>query len=254
MKRQKTIITISIFLVLVSIILRSHVASASEEDPCAPAAILVGWYPSGGLGQGGAEYVWRPMCYSVVPKPKTCSSGLGTDLTDKSNNLNSNFSTVKQDVKNIANVQKANSIKPFSLSLSKGEQMWVRNTKYNKTEPGVDQDTKDGKTKTQLKLQFPGPKTIGIAAVDPNIIPYGSIIKNGPNYYVAADTGKAVCKQTASNGTAPVIDYYSKNQVGNEYSNVTIYRYTGSVPFVNSNLKNQKQYINYNNVAAAIGQ
>ncbi len=106
-----------------------------------------------------------------------------------------------------------------------------RSTWYNKNEKGADKWTIKGQTSTGIPLRFADANTVGVAAVDPNIIPYGSVILVGSGanrrVYVAGDTGSAVVNRTASGRTVPVIDFYSQGQVGREYDNFSVIPYTG---------------------------
>ena len=127
---------------------------------------------------------------------------------------------------------------------AQGNEMRVRSTNYVSGERISDPDTDAGRTSTGVRIQAKGETNglgfatatqVGVAAVDPNKIPYGSQITvqtpDGPRYYIAADTGGAVKNMTASQGTAPVIDFFSNSQVGGQYTNVNVTPYTGSTPF-----------------------
>ena len=127
--------------------------------------------------------------------------------------------------------------------------MQVRSTYYSSGETHSDPDTDAGRSSTGVPLQYGDANTVGVAAVDPNLIPYGSQITvqtaDGPRYFIAADTGGAVKSQTASQGSAPVIDFYSKTQVGGAYSNVTVTPYSGN--FMNLNASQKAAMFNTSN-------
>jgi RHS repeat-associated protein len=121
--------------------------------------------------------------------------------------------------------------------------MFVRQTFYNRTERGADPDTIAGRTSTGTPLSWAGngSSSPGIAAVDPHIIPYGSIIITTDGLrFIAADTGGAVVRQVASQGLAPVVDYYSPSQVGQPWGTVTIIFYNGS--YINLPLSRKAEF------------
>jgi 3D (Asp-Asp-Asp) domain-containing protein len=118
-----------------------------------------------------------------------------------------------------------------NTSQASGNNMNVRSTYYYAGETNSDPDTDAGRTSTGVPVRFATADTVGVAAVDPKVIPYGSQItvqtNDGPRYYIAADTGGAVKSMTASGGTVPVVDFYSKSQVGGTYTDVTVNPYNG---------------------------
>lgn len=115
--------------------------------------------------------------------------------------------------------------------------IYVRSTNYAKSgrdKAGSDPDTDAGRTSTGGPLLEATDKVAGTAAVDPKVIPYGSIIRaaNG-QVYVAGDTGGAVKSMVASGGKAPVIDLFN-GEHHPDYQNVQIYapaaNYLGLTP------------------------
>lgn len=111
----------------------------------------------------------------------------------------------------------------------------VRSTFYFAGEKHSDPDTDAGRSSTGVKLRPATATQIGVCAVDPTVIPYGSRVivqtDDGPRYYIAADTGGAVKAEVASAGALHVIDFYSDKQVGLEDQLVTIIPYAGSTRF-----------------------
>jgi 3D (Asp-Asp-Asp) domain-containing protein len=106
--------------------------------------------------------------------------------------------------------------------------LFARVTEYSKTEKGCDPDTKQGRTSTGVSVRAACEKTgkIGIVAVDPKIIPYGSlVVLPDGRKYLAADTGGAVKSRKAAIvlakrqkkpekfGKAPVLDFYSYSKI-----------------------------------------
>ena len=135
----------------------------------------------------------------------------------------------------------------------------VRSTNYMSGERFSDPDTDAGRTSTGVRIQAKGENNglgiatadrVGVAAVDPAKIPYGSQIivqtPDGPRYYIAADTGGAVKNMTASQGTAPVIDFFSNSQVGGQYTNVQVIPYTGSRPFTSLSQSQKESFFDIN--------
>jgi 3D (Asp-Asp-Asp) domain-containing protein len=104
--------------------------------------------------------------------------------------------------------------------------MNVRATTYHKTEPGADRETRRGESSTGVRLTEVKPKVVGSIAIDPKVIPYGSLVivttKRGESHlFLCVDTGGAVKSRKASKALAkkqklgsdwskrPVIDIYS---------------------------------------------
>ena len=132
--------------------------------------------------------------------------------------------------------------------LSGGYDEKVRSTYYYAGEANSDPDTDAGRTSTGVPLQMASATQVGVCAVDPSVIPYGSQVvvqtADGPRYYIAADTGGAVKNETASGGTAHVIDFYSNTQVGGQYQTVTVIPYSGSQGFTSLSAAQKASYFN----------
>ncbi len=107
----------------------------------------------------------------------------------------------------------------------------VRSTYYYAGEKYSDKWTDAGESSTGIPLRSANSDTVGVAAVDPALIPYGSAIilntSEGKRVYIAGDTGSAVVSRRASQGKAPVVDFYSNKQVGTMYQDIQVVRYTG---------------------------
>ncbi len=110
--------------------------------------------------------------------------------------------------------------KSYNTLLTQGFEvcvMDVRATTYHKTESGADRETRRGLSSTSLKLCEVGPRTVGSIAIDPEVIPYGSLIivttKNGSsNSFLCVDTGGDVKNRKASRTLA------KKEKLGNKYA------------------------------------
>lgn len=115
----------------------------------------------------------------------------------------------------------------------------VRATRYHKTDRHCDNDTLHERSYTGIRLQEGAPGTIGAVAVDPNVIPIGSLIlvstMNGNVHpYLSVDKGGAVTKRTASRilakqekrgeawATRPVIDIYSPETITSDWTTVLV--------------------------------
>lgn len=115
----------------------------------------------------------------------------------------------------------------------------VRATKYHKSEPHCDIDTLHERSCTGVKLQEGAPGVVGTVAVDPKIIPIGSLIlvttNNGDTHpYLCADKGGDVTDKTASRILAkqekrgkawairPVIDIYSPEAITSDWTTVLV--------------------------------
>lgn len=115
----------------------------------------------------------------------------------------------------------------------------VRATRYHKTDLHCDPDTLHERSCTGIKLQEGAPGVVGAVAVDPNIIPIGSLIlvttKNGDIHpYLSVDKGGAVTRKTASRilakqekrgkawATRPVIDIYSPETITSDWITVLV--------------------------------
>ena len=128
-------------------------------------------------------------------------------------------------------------------------------------------------TSTGVRMRPANSKQIGVAAVDPKKITYGSLItltdKNDRElYYIAADCGGDVTKRRAVKGTvsqelrhkyysknsseyrkkisALVVDVHSlgKKQVGDDWQYANIIRYPGKVPFHKLSRSEQYKFMN----------
>lgn len=129
-----------------------------------------------------------------------------------------------------------------SSSLQRSSKIIARSTSYHATEPGSDSGTIRGKTATSVPIKTALSKGMGIVAVDPNKIPYGSLVIT-PNrqVYVALDTGSDVISRKAARelarkknipqsnqlAQAPVLDFYSTKQVGGYWDYFLVIRYEG---------------------------
>lgn len=115
----------------------------------------------------------------------------------------------------------------------------VRATTYHKTEPNADRETRRGNSSLGLPLREVGPKTVGSIAIDPKVIPYGSLViittkRGDASCFLCVDTGGAVKSRKASIALAkiqklgsdwakrPVIDIYSAKQYDEWMSVVVI--------------------------------
>ena len=142
----------------------------------------------------------------------------------------------------------------------KPEVKFVRSTKYNANEPGADADTKAGKNLAEVSVSNLEKTGIGAVAVDPKEIPFGSVVvDNNGKKYLAVDTGRDVKAATASKKLArqrgfkkdskeyraPVCDFYSHKQIGNEWDYFKVLKYIGKKPFLAFSRAEKKRYINY---------
>jgi 3D (Asp-Asp-Asp) domain-containing protein len=107
------------------------------------------------------------------------------------------------------------------------EKVFARATQFHKTDPGCDPWTRRGVTSTQIDLKDNCDDTIGMVAVDPEIIPYGSIIYAPQNkrFYLACNRGGAVSARTAAKELAKkkqlskkhedaiVLDFYANKEI-----------------------------------------
>lgn len=117
--------------------------------------------------------------------------------------------------------------------------MDVRATTYHKTESGADKETRRGESSTGVKLAEVKPKVVGSIAIDPKVIPYGSLViittKSGESYrFLCVDTGGDVKSRKASKLLAkkqklgsnwskrPVIDIYTTKHYDDWMSIVVI--------------------------------
>lgn len=126
-----------------------------------------------------------------------------------------------------------------------------------KTRVYVDTDpwTKKGLTCTGAPLVKVGTNRAGSIAVDPKIIPYGSkvmlVTKNGPEFYVACDTGCAVVSRRAARRSARtpeqaraiVVDCFRDHEPGT-YLNIKVSPYKGETPFRKLHRSEQMDHFN----------
>ncbi len=115
----------------------------------------------------------------------------------------------------------------------------VRATKYHKTDPDADYNTKRGLSSTGIKLREAQTKVIGTVATNPEVIPAGSLVlvktKNGDVLpYLSVDVGGAVTSTKASRRLAekenrpvewakrPVVDLYSKQSRVHDWTKVIV--------------------------------
>jgi len=105
--------------------------------------------------------------------------------------------------------------------------VFARATKYHKTDKDCDPDTKKGLTSTQIKLRDSCDDTIGMVAVDPQQIPYGSLIycPSNKRVFLACDVGGDVKSRKAAKNLAHkkglsekyrdalVLDFYAPKEI-----------------------------------------
>lgn len=115
----------------------------------------------------------------------------------------------------------------------------VRATRYHKTDRGCDPDTKKERSCTGIKLREGSPKVIGAVAVNPKIIPIGSLLMIPMNDgsvrpYLSVDIGGDVTGSKASRilakrekrgeewATRPVIDVYTPRTITEDWTTVLV--------------------------------
>jgi 3D (Asp-Asp-Asp) domain-containing protein len=123
------------------------------------------------------------------------------------------------------------------------EKVFARATKYHKTDKNCDTDTKKGLTSTKIKLKDSCEKTIGMVAVDYNIVPYGSLVysPDTDRFFIACDIGSAVFNRTAAKKLAKkkglglkyqeaiVLDFYGDREIlDNHFGNFYVIKHKGS--------------------------
>ena len=121
--------------------------------------------------------------------------------------------------------------------------VFARATSYHRTEKGCDPDTKRGLTSTRIVLKDSSTRTIGMVAVDPKQIPYGSLVYSpGTNrFFLACDIGGAVFNRTAAKRLAKrrglskkysdalVLDFYARKEIlRNEFGDFYVIKHEGS--------------------------
>lgn len=111
----------------------------------------------------------------------------------------------------------------------------VRATKYHKSDPGCDPWTKRGQTSTQLRLPqsddvVTNPNTIGNVAVDPTVVPEGSLVfeTQTGRFFVATTGGSAVISRKAAKNLA------DKKELSAEYRNALVFDFYYPREIVNS--------------------
>lgn len=149
-----------------------------------------------------------------------------------------------------------------------GQEILARVTSYD----GDDHWSRKRQTSTGVRMKEATPKSIGIAAIDPNIIPYGSLLKledrsGNMLCYLAADCGSAVISKKAVFGTisaeirnrkyepgskeheerkkALVVDVHSvgEKQVGDIWQQIQVVKYQGTVPFKKLPLEEKLRFL-----------
>lgn len=137
-------------------------------------------------------------------------------------------------------------------------ELFARSTKYHATENKSDSDTIKGKTSSCAPISTVIKNGIGVVAVDPKIVPYGSIvIAPDGKKFLAVDTGGAVKSKKASRkladkfdlpatskeAKAPVLDFYGKTQVGKLWDTFRIVLYQEETPFKDLSLGEKISFI-----------
>lgn len=119
----------------------------------------------------------------------------------------------------------------ISFASAKIEMIFARATKYYKTDRNCDPNTKKGFTSTKIRLGDSCDRTIGMVAVDPQKIPYGSLIYSPQvkRFFLACDSGGAVSARTAAKNLAKqkrlpekfhealVLDFYAPREIIDNY-------------------------------------
>ena len=117
--------------------------------------------------------------------------------------------------------------------------MDVRATRYHKTDPDADKETRRGESSTGIRLQEVKSKVVGSIAINPKVIPYGSLViittRSGELHrFLCVDTGGDVKSRKAAKLIAqkqglgsnwskrPVIDIYTTKQYEDWMSVVVI--------------------------------
>lgn len=135
----------------------------------------------------------------------------------------------------------------FCVSLqAEVTEVLARATAYHKDHRHSDSDTKAGRTSTKISLRDNCDYTIGMVAVDPKKIPWGSLVFSPENgrFYLACDVGDAVvdrdaAKETAEKHNLPkkyhdalVLDFYSRNEItDDDYAKFIVVKHDGDRPF-----------------------
>jgi 3D (Asp-Asp-Asp) domain-containing protein len=114
----------------------------------------------------------------------------------------------------------------------------VRATRYHKTDRNCDVNTKKERSCTGIRLREGSTKVVGAVAVNPKIIPIGSLVlvntRAGVQPYLAVDIGGDVTGRKASErlakrekrgeewATRPVIDIYSPRTITEDWTTVLV--------------------------------
>lgn len=124
--------------------------------------------------------------------------------------------------------------------------VFARATAYHKTHSNADSNTKKGLSSTKIRLRDNCEDSIGIVAVDPQKIPYGSLIysPNNKRFYLACDFGEAVADRSAAKKTAKkkdlppkyhkalVFDFYAKREIlEDDFDYFFVIKHDGDLPF-----------------------
>lgn len=135
---------------------------------------------------------------------------------------------------------------------------FARSTFYNKDEASADWNSKRKVTSTQVNITTLENLKLRAVAVDPSVIPYGSVIVSpSGEVFVAIDTGgdvksrKAATEYAALKGlpkaskeyNAPVLDFYSYGQIGQKWDSFKTVRYEGKTSFKNLSQREKLEYL-----------
>lgn len=127
------------------------------------------------------------------------------------------------------------------VSASPQIRIYARSTFYSSCEKKSDADTRAKKTSSLVRIDTIQNLGLGVVAVDPSIIPYGSqVITPDGKIYIAADRGGDVITRKAATGLATlkglgedsaeyralVLDFYSKSQVCGYWDTFIVIPYT----------------------------
>jgi 3D (Asp-Asp-Asp) domain-containing protein len=136
--------------------------------------------------------------------------------------------------------------------------VYARSTFYNKDEVDCDSDTKKKKTATCINIATVEARGLGVVAVDPSLIPYGStIIAPNGKIFIAVDTGGDVRTRKAAKELAdirgfnpksleyraPVLDFYSYRQIGQAWDHFHVIPYREDRPFTDLKQSEKIRYL-----------
>lgn len=131
----------------------------------------------------------------------------------------------------------------LNTSFASVELIFARATKYYKTDRNCDPDTRKGLTSTKIRLGDSCDRTIGMVAVDPQRIPYGSLIYSpqAKRFFLACDVGGDVSARTAAKNLAKkqglaekyrnalVLDFYAPREIiDNHFDDFVVIKHEGS--------------------------